>query len=62
MYADGREVPVFLCNLSDNSARIRVMTGANLPDRFQLKVQLAGVNRACVVVWHRGSDCGIRFD
>jgi hypothetical protein len=59
---DGKVIPVFLRNRSAEGARLRARSATALPDRFHLVVVAESIDRDCVVVWRRGSDCGVKFE
>jgi hypothetical protein len=55
-------IPVFLRNRSAEGARLRARSTTALPDRFHLVVVAESIDHDCVVVWRRGSDCGVKFE
>ncbi len=59
---DGREVPVFVTELSMTRARIRGIGAAMLPDRFRLLVAAEHVDAVCIVTGRRGNLYGVRFE
>jgi hypothetical protein len=59
---DGKEVAVLLRDRSEGGARVRGVGSSKLPDRFRLVVPLEKIDTDCVVVWRRGSDCGVKFE
>jgi hypothetical protein len=59
---DGKECPLLLRDLSAAGARIRIVGAAQIPDRFRLIVPMEKIDKPCVVVWRRGSDCGVQFE
>lgn len=48
-------------DLSDTGARLRSEGSVNIPDTFELIIELDGFEADCEVVWRRGSDLGVRF-
>jgi len=58
----GKELTVLLRDLSDTGARMRLVSPGTIPDRFKLVAPLEKIDADCVVVWRRGSDCGVRFE
>ena len=59
---DGKECPLLLRDLSDGGARLKIIGAAQIPDRFRLIVRMEKIDKPCVVVWRRGSDCGVKFE
>lgn len=55
-------MPLFLRDLSATGARIKIVGQAQIPDRFRLIVPMEKVDKPCVVVWRRGTDCGVEFE
>jgi hypothetical protein len=60
--ADNKDVTVVLRNTSDEGACVRPVGSGHIPDRFRLIVPMEKIDAACVVMWRRGRDCGIRFE
>jgi hypothetical protein len=48
-------------DLSDTGARLRCDGSVNVPDTFELIIELDGFEAACEVAWRKGSDLGVRF-
>jgi hypothetical protein len=48
-------------DLSDTGARLRCDGSINVPDTFELIIELDGFEAACQVAWRKGSDLGVRF-
>jgi len=59
---DGKELTVLLRDVSKTGARVRLVSPGTVPDRFTLVSALERISADCVVVWRRGSDCGVRFE
>lgn len=58
----GKELTVLLRDISTTGARMRLVSPGEVPERFKLVAPLEKINVDCVVVWRRGSDCGVRFE
>jgi hypothetical protein len=48
-------------DISGTGARIRVQSSVNIPDHFDLIIEMDGIEAECEVMWRRGSDVGVRF-
>jgi len=48
-------------DFSDTGARLRVDDVAQIPDSFDLLIELDGLEVACEVVWRRPGEIGVRF-
>jgi hypothetical protein len=48
-------------DLSDAGALLRLSEAAHVPQKFELIVELDGLEADCEVVWRRGRDLGVRF-
>jgi hypothetical protein len=59
---DGKELALMLRDRSEGGARVRPVGSTKLPDRFRLVVPLEKIDSNCVVMWRRGSDCGVKFE
>ena len=59
----GRHVtmPCVVRDISDNGARLQVANVANVPDSFELLVELDGLEAACTVAWRKGNEVGVSF-
>jgi hypothetical protein len=54
---------VVLRDLSNEGARLRpIGKNIELPERFQLVAPMEKLDAACVVIWRRGYDVGVRFE
>lgn len=49
-------------DISDTGARLRVLKGQAVPSRFDLLVEVDGLEVPCTVAWRRGEDIGVTFD
>lgn len=54
-------IPCAVRDISATGARIRSEGSVNIPDTFDLIIDLDGLEAACEVVWRKGSDIGVRF-
>jgi len=54
-------IPCQIRNISDTGARLIFEGGWFVPDRFMLHVDIDGYKIECARVWHKGSECGVRF-
>jgi len=54
-------VPCVLRDISAKGARLRSQSTLNIPDTFDLIVDLDGIEVSCEVVWRIGEDIGVRF-
>jgi PilZ domain len=48
-------------DLSATGARLRADGSVNIPDTFELIIELDGLEADCEVVWRRGIEIGVRF-
>ena len=48
-------------DLSDTGALLRLSEVAHVPQRFELIVELDGLEADCEMIWRRGRDIGVRF-
>jgi hypothetical protein len=48
-------------DLSDTGALLRLSDVAHVPQRFELIVELDGLEADCEVMWRRGRDLGVKF-
>lgn len=48
-------------DISATGARIRTDGSVNIPDTFELIIDLDGLEVDCEVVWRKDSDLGVRF-
>jgi hypothetical protein len=48
-------------DLSDTGALLRLSEVAHVPQRFELIIDLDGLEADCEVMWRRGRDIGVRF-
>lgn len=54
-------LPCAVRDLSETGALLRMSGVANVPDHFELIVELDGLEADCEVVWRQGRDLGVRF-
>lgn len=60
---DGRKEGCALSDISTQGARIEVMDGAQVPEKFVLFFSLRGKpRRACHIVWRKERQIGVAFD
>jgi hypothetical protein len=59
---DGKDHAVLLRDASATGARVRLVTGGELPERLTLVAPMEKINAACVIVWRRGNDLGLKFE
>lgn len=48
-------------DISATGARLRSDGSINIPDTFELLIELDGVEADCEVVWRKGNEVGVRF-
>lgn len=60
--ADGKEHTVVLRDASESGARVRLLRSTDLPERFNLSAPLERIDTACLLVWRRGNDIGVKFE
>ena len=48
-------------DVSDDGARLRATDTLNIPDRFELLVEMDGFEADCEVVWRKQHDLGVKF-
>jgi hypothetical protein len=49
-------------DISDTGARLRVAKDQAVPARFDLLIEVDGLEAPCTVAWRRGEDIGVTFD
>ena len=54
-------LPCTVRDFSDNGARLLSQGSINVPDTFELNIDLDGIWVACEVVWRRGTEVGVKF-
>ena len=54
-------IPCVVKNISDTGARVRSDNVANIPDTFDLIIDLDGLEARCEVVWRKDMEVGVRF-
>jgi PilZ domain len=54
-------LPCTVRDLSDTGARLAVTASVSAPDRFDLIIELDGLEAPCEVVRRNGSDIAVRF-
>lgn len=57
-----KQFTVLLRDVSPTGARIRVVSGGELPARFHLVARMDKLDADCIVVWRRGNDYGLHFE
>ena len=48
-------------DISSGGARLSATSSVDIPDTFELIVELDGIEAECEVVWRYGKDIGVRF-
>lgn len=54
-------IPCTVRDISATGARIRSEGTLNIPDTFELIVEIDGTEADCEVVWRKGNEIGVRF-
>jgi hypothetical protein len=54
-------LPCTVRDLSETGAHLRVEGTVNVPNTFELIIDLDGLEANCEVVWRRDKDIGVRF-
>jgi len=54
-------IPCMVRDISTSGARIKSTHCANIPDSFELIIDLDGMEVKCEVVWRRANEMGVRF-
>lgn len=54
-------LPCVVRDISDTGAKLKVDTGRNPPDQFELQIELDGLVAKCAVVWREGQQLGVAF-
>jgi hypothetical protein len=49
-------------DISDTGARLRLSKGQVAPARFDLFIELDGIEVPCAVAWRRGEEVGVVFE
>lgn len=49
-------------DISETGARLRISQGQAVPARFDLLIEVDGLEAPCTVAWRRGEDIGVTFD
>lgn len=59
----GRSIslPCVIKDASDHGVRLRVQSERDVPDTFELFVELDGMEAPCRVVWRRDTEVGVQF-
>ena len=61
-YNDRRStMPCFVRDISDTGARLRIDGSINAPDKFDLIIEIDGLEVPCEVVSRKGSEIAVRF-
>ena len=48
-------------DVSASGARLRTESSVNIPDTFELIIEVDGLEADCVVVWRKGNEVGAKF-
>ena len=48
-------------DISETGVRLRTDSSVNIPDTFELVIELDGLEASCEVVWRRQNEIGARF-
>lgn len=54
-------LPCAVRDISDTGAKISSPNAINIPDTFELHIDLDGLWVQCQVIWRRGDTVGVRF-
>ena len=54
-------LPCTVRDFSDGGAKLLSQNALNVPDTFELNIDLDGIWVSCEVVWRRGAEVGVRF-
>ncbi|MGE0700166.1 MAG: response regulator [Hyphomicrobiaceae bacterium] len=54
-------LPCVVREISDDGAKLEVHQGLGLPDQFELRIDLEGLEVGCEVVWRKAYSVGVRF-
>ena len=55
-------IPCTVRDLTETGARLKLQDAAALlPERFELIIEIDGLEAECHVVWRKGSDLGVSF-
>ena len=54
-------IPCTVRDISDHGARLRCEGSVNLPDHFDLIIDLDGIEVQCEVIWRNRNEIGVRF-
>ncbi|HYD16124.1 MAG TPA: hypothetical protein VEA77_06965 [Hyphomicrobium sp.] len=57
-----KEITVFLREVTDEGAHLRLFGTADGAERFRLVSPMDKIDTDCVVVWRRGQDIGVKFE
>nr|WP_280172772.1 PilZ domain-containing protein [Hyphomicrobium sp. CS1GBMeth3] len=49
-------------DISETGARLRVPKGQAVPSRFDLLIEVDGLEAPCAVAWRRGEEMGVTFE
>ena len=49
-------------DISDTGARLRLTKGQVVPSRFELFIDIDGIEVPCAVAWRRGDEVGVVFE
>jgi hypothetical protein len=56
-----KEITVFLREIMEDGAHLRLFGAADDVERFRLVSPMDKIDTDCVVVWRRGQDVGVKF-
>ncbi len=54
-------IPCTIRNISATGALLKSEHSVNIPDTFDLIIEIDGIEASCEVVWRRGNELGIKF-
>ena len=57
-----KEVVVFLREITEDGAHLRLFGNADGLERFRLIAPMEKIDAECVVLWRRGQDLGVKFE
>ncbi|MBS0240975.1 MAG: response regulator [Proteobacteria bacterium] len=54
-------IPCVVRDISEGGARLQVSQSTNVPDTFELIVELDGLEATCEIAWRKVTEVGVRF-
>lgn len=54
-------IPCIVRDFSETGCRLSAEGSVNIPDTFELVIELDGMSVDCLVVWRRGGTIGVKF-